>query len=296
VLPGFEPCLRFDLALRRKIRELHGLNPNDDLVRLLEFTPAEPKPGEITALFLPGGVEMMFAHVPAGTFWMGGGGGKPGDKRVTIAAPFSLAIYPVTQGEWRAVMGNDPSYFSKTGGGWATVSVISDADLALFPVEQVSWDDVQEFLRKLNEKERGSGLLYGLPTEAEWEYACRGGALSRQDCSYHYYLQQPTNDLTSTHANCDGNYPFGNAKKGPYLERTSKVGSYPPNRLGIYDMHGNVWEWTADLQEGSSDRVFRGGCWFHDAELCQAALRGWFAPDLWHFNLGFRLARVPSAQ
>ena len=108
----------------------------------------------------------------------------------------------------------------------------------------MSWDDVQEFLQKLNAREKDSGWMYRLPTEAEWEYACRGGASSKEECSYHFYLDKPTNDLSSTQANFNGNYPDGGAAKGPYLERTTKVGSYQPNRLGLYDMHGNVWEWS----------------------------------------------------
>jgi formylglycine-generating enzyme required for sulfatase activity len=253
--------------------------------------------GAAIARQVQGPLGLRFAPLPAGTFWMGGGGGKPRDRQVTIEAPFALGIYPVTQGQWRAVMGNNPSDFSK-GGGWSDkVSGISDADLDLFPVEQVSWEDVQEFLQKLNEKEHESRRSYRLPTEAEWEYACRGGALSKADCSYHFYFQQPTNDLSSHQANCDGGYPFGSAKKGPDLDRTCKVGSYLPNRLGIYDMHGNVWEWTADLHshyEGGSARVIRGGGWKGNAEFCRAANRFGYPAGDRDDELGFRLVQVPS--
>jgi formylglycine-generating enzyme required for sulfatase activity len=226
--------------------------------------------GIAMAQHVSGVLGIRFAPLPAGTFWMGGGGGKAGDKQVSIDKPFALGIYPVTQGQWRAVMGNNPSYFSRKGSGASKVRDISDADLDLFPVENVSWNDVQEFLKKVNEKDRNSGYLYRLPTEAEWEYTCRGGAYSKQDCSYHYYFDQPTNDLSSHQANCDGNYPFGSAAKGPYLERTSKVASYPGNKLGIFDMHGNVWEWTESL-EGASARVVRGGSWSFRAGFCLAA-------------------------
>jgi formylglycine-generating enzyme required for sulfatase activity len=77
-----------------------------------------------------------------------------------------------------------------------------------YPVESVSWDDVQEFIKKLNEKNRSSGYLYRFPTEAEWEYSCRGGAVSEEECSYHFYFEKPTNDLSSHLANFDGNLPF----------------------------------------------------------------------------------------
>jgi formylglycine-generating enzyme required for sulfatase activity len=164
----------------------------------------------------------------------------------------------------------------------------------LFPVETVSWDDTQAFIRKLNEKERGCGYLYRLPTEAEWEYACRGGATSEEECSYHFYLDKPTNDLSSEQANFNGNYPFGKAPKGPYLQRPTRVGAYPPNKLGLCDVHGNVWQWCADewSPEGS-DRVYRGGCWGDFGAYCQAAFRYRSAPTRRSDLLGFRLARVP---
>src|SRR5262249_21262303 len=129
------------------------------------------------------------------------------------------------------------------------------------------------------------------PTEEEWEYACRGGARSKEECSFDFYLDQPTNDLSSTQANFNGNYPAGSAAKGPYLGRTTKVGSYPPNRLGFYDLHGNVWEWTDSV--GGSDRVVRGGGWDCVGPLCLAAVRDWVAPADRYSGLGFRLARVP---
>ena len=88
-----------------------------------------------------------------------------------------------------------------------------------------------------------------MPSEAEWEYACRGGATSEEECSYHFYFAKPTNDLSSKEANFNGNFPFGKADKGPYLGRTTKVGSYAPNKVGLYDMHGNVWQWCEDLWE-----------------------------------------------
>ena len=91
--------------------------------------------------------------------------------------------------------------------------------------------------------------MYRLPSEAEWEYACRGGATSEEECSYHFYFAKPTNDLSSKEANFNGNFPFGKADKGPYLGRTTKVGSYAPNKVGLYDMHGNVWQWCEDLWE-----------------------------------------------
>lgn len=179
--------------------------------------------------------------------------------------------------------------------GQLRVKDIKDEDLKHFPVESVSWEDCQEFIKKLNEQEKGKGWVYRLPSAAEWEYACRGGATSEEECSYHFYFAKPTNDLSSKEANFDGNFPFGKADKGPYLERTTKVGSYASNKLGLYDMHGNVWQWTSS-PEGASLRVLRGGSWIHFGSRCQAAIRFAFSPSLRLLILGWRLARVPSAQ
>jgi formylglycine-generating enzyme required for sulfatase activity len=250
---------------------------------------AAPSPPRLT-----NSLGMKFVLVPKGTFWMGGGGGQPGDRRVPIAHDFYLGVYPVTQQQWQAIMGNNPSWFSPTGGGNDHVEGISEDDLKQFPVEQVSWDDVQEFIRKLNEREKTvRGWVYRLPTEEEWEYACRGGASSKEDCSFDFYFaDQLTNDLSSTQANFDGNRPAGSAAQGPYLERTTKVGSYQPNSLGIYDLHGNVWEWTASVE--GSDRVIRGGVWYESGSCCRAAGRGSIASWVQDCDLGFRLALSPS--
>jgi formylglycine-generating enzyme required for sulfatase activity len=161
---------------------------------------------------------MDFVLVPRGKFWMGGGGGKAGDKEVTTPHDFYLGAYPVTQEQW-----------------------------------------LKEFLQKLNGTERQSGWTYRLPTEAEWEYACRGAPLTKEACGFDFYLAAATNDLSSNAANFNGTSPAGKGNKGPYLERPTRVGSYQPNRLGLYDMHGNVWEWCDDLYGSGSSRVYRGG-------------------------------------
>jgi formylglycine-generating enzyme required for sulfatase activity len=188
---------------------------------------------------------------------------------VEITKPFYLGVYEVTQKQYREIMGKNPSWFSSAGGGKDKVKGIDTDD---FPVESVSWEDAQDFLKKLSARagERKKGLKYRLPTEAEWEYACRAG---RSGKTFHY-----GNSLDSTQANFDGNYPYGGADKSPYLKRPCKVGSYKANAFGLHDMHGNVWEWCSDWFDKDyygtsrkadpkgpygpgSYRVVRGGSW-----------------------------------
>jgi formylglycine-generating enzyme required for sulfatase activity len=271
-------------------------------------------------------IMMTFVRLPRGTFYMGWGGWRrredvlaraastvpqgqpfataafltyqqmaPGRGwKTEIKEDFEIAVYTVTQGQWQAVMGNNPSAFSRQGAAQGSVSGISEEELKLFPVEKVSWADAQEFIKKLNEKEREGSYVYRLPTEAEWEYACRGGATSEAECSYHFYFDKPSNDLSSDQANFNGNYPVGNAPKGKYLGRPTRVGSYPSNKLGLCDMHGNVWQWCEDLfAPKGSGRVSRGGSWGSFGIYCRAADRNGYAPTYRSNDLGFRLARVP---
>jgi formylglycine-generating enzyme required for sulfatase activity len=235
---------------------------------------------------------MTFVPLPKGTFYMGWGGQTKGVK-TEIPEDFEIAVHDVTQGQWQAVMGNNPSWFTRTGGGYGNIKDISDEELRLFPVEQVSWEDAQEFIKKLNEKEHGRGYLYRLPTEAEWEYACRGGATSEEGCSYYFYLTTPTNDLSSEQANFNGNYPFGKGKKWKYLGRPTRVGAYPANKLGLRDMHGNVFQWCADSAEKGEGRRMRGCSWNNQGHLCRAGYQNWNPQSSRYFGLGFRLVRVP---
>jgi uncharacterized protein (TIGR02996 family) len=185
--------------------------------------------------FVTNSAGIRFALVPRGTFWMSRDG-KNAQRQVEILHDFYMGVYPVTQAEWQAVMGNNPSYFSRSGGGGDRIADLSDEQIANLPVEQVSWHDAQKFIARLNEREKDSGWVYSLPTEAQWEYACRAAAQSKDECSFDYYSSNgPTNSLTRGMANF--NY---------YLGSSSPVGAYPPNRLGLCDMHGNVWEWCLD--------------------------------------------------
>jgi formylglycine-generating enzyme required for sulfatase activity len=238
---------------------------------------------------------MKFVKVPKGTFWMSKDG-KNAQVQVEIKEAFEMASYTVTQEQWETVMGSNPSWFSRNGGGQAAVKDIADADLKRFPVEWVSWDDVQVFLKKLNNQEKGKGWLYRLPSEAEWEYACRNASTSKEECSFDFYFDKPTNDLSSKQATFNGNFPAGKAEKGPDLGRTTKVGSYPPNKLGLYDMHGNVAQWCSDFYVANDpDRVLRAGTWGLGGQNCRASVRTRYMPSGMGSDSGFRLARVPSS-
>ncbi len=268
----------------------------------------DPKHASITA--------PKMALIPAGTFCMGSPESEveryddETQHKVTISKDFWMSQYEVTQAEWEAVIGNNPSY----------------SQGANLPVEQVSWYDAIEYCNKLSEKE---GLTpayridkgrndpnnenkhdvvrwlvtwdreangYRLPTEAEWEYACRAGTTTPFSTG---------NNLTTNQANYNGNYPYNENAEGEYQERTTAAGSFPPNAWGIYDMHGNVWEWCWDWYDDYSEnnqidpsgaasgtgRVLRSGCWGSGGRGVRSANRGSLTPDHWYDVYGFRLVR-----
>jgi formylglycine-generating enzyme required for sulfatase activity len=250
--------------------------------------PERPEPGPPAPLLprLTNSLGMEFVLVRKGKFKMGGGGGKPGTTEVQIGHDFYLGVYEVTQGQWQAVRGNNPSHFSRKGPGKDAVAKVSDAELKRFPVEMVSWDDTQVFLKALNQRDKGAGWSYRLPTGAEWEYACRGGPpLDSFLAGFDFYLDRATSQLLPGQANFA--HPGG-------LNRTCPVGSYRPNRLGLYDMHGNVFEWCHDPPKEDREREHRGGCWEFPADDCRAGEHRSIAAKLKHPSLGLRVARVPK--
>jgi formylglycine-generating enzyme len=237
-----------------------------------------------------GGIEMVWC--PPGEFLMGSPASEADrqddetEHRVILTKGFWLAKTEATQAQWQSVMGSNPSEF--TG-----------VDL---PVESVSWDDVQGWLQKMNQKTSlPSGWAWSLPTEAQWEYACHAGTETPFSFG---------SVLNGKEANCNGNYPYGTSVTGPYLEKTAKVGSYAANAWGLHDMHGNVKEWCADYYgdyasgtatdpqgaTSGSKRVHRGGGWSYDAQFCRAAIRNKNWPLIRNFYLGFRpaLSSLPA--
>jgi uncharacterized protein (TIGR02996 family) len=278
--------------------EEHG-DPRGELLRLTHHLtqatnqPNRPQMEERLRALLESGVQpvgpfwtnsvgMRFAWIPPGGFLMGSPETEPQREdserqhRVRLTKGLWLGVYPVIQAQWQTIMGNNPSDFQGEE----------------LPVGNVSWDDCQEFCAALRQRD---AVAYALPTEAEWEYACRTGTTT----PFHFGVV-----LNGTQANCAGDYPYGTQEKGPNLERTTPVGSYRPNAFGLWDMHGNVWEWCSDWfalyqhasgdaedpvsLEGSAGRVVRGGSWSSDAWWCRAALRGWAAPACRNFDVGCR--------
>lgn len=222
-----------------------------------------------------------FVKISAGEFMMGSEKGGDNEKpvhRVRISRPFEMGKYEVTQAQWEAVMDSNPSKFKG----------------ANLPVESVSWNNAQEFIQKLNG--RKDGYLYRLPTEAEWEYACRAGTTTEFAFG---------DSLSPAQANFSDSHDEDVAKAGG----TTVVGEYHPNAWGLYDMHGNVYEWCQDwhgsnyyIQSASVDpqgpatgsgRVARGGAWGSFMRSLRSAYRYEFASDRRVNGLGFRLVRTP---
>jgi formylglycine-generating enzyme required for sulfatase activity len=247
---------------------------------------------------------MELALIPPGAFLMG----SPPDEadrgkdeqqhEVEITRAFGLGVHPVTVGQFAA--------FAQAAGhrqtDWQAPGFSQDDR---HPVVGVSWNDARAFCAWLTKSD--SGHVYRLPTEAEWEYACRGGAPE----AYPFHVGEPLHCLSSTPANFGGDYPYGGAAQGPDdLQRTTPVGSYPPNGWGLYDLHGNVWEWCADWSGNGyypqsprqdppgpptgSYRVIRGGNWLSDGQHCRSAFRSGYVPTFRNNYLGFRVALVLS--
>ena len=230
--------------------------------------------GQRTPVNLPestNSVGMTFKLIPAGTFIMGEGGQA---HEVTLTEPFQMGVHEVTQAQYEQVMGSNPSGFKGADN----------------PVEGVTWDDAVEFCRRLSElpAEKKAGNVYRLPTEAEWEYACRAGTTTK------YSFGDDESELgdTAWYAENSGG-------------KTHPVGSKLPNAWGLYDMHGNVYEWCQDWYgdypsgsvtdpsgaTSSSGRVDRGGGWFDSADYCRSAYRYGILPSYRNYDLGFRVVR-----
>lgn len=232
------------------------------------------------------GVRYAQRWIPPGTFWMGSRedeSGRYDDEtrhRVTLTQGFWLGQTAVPQSLWQAVMGDNPSHFK-------------GEDL---PVEEVSWDDCQAFLQRLNQFDDGLDLC--LPTEAQWEYACRAGT----ETPFHFGTS-----ITTDQVNYDGTRPLEGSPKGEYRGQTVPVHALPGNAWGLQQMHGNVYEWCLDYKtrysagyqvdptgpEFGTERVMRGGSWIIESRFCRSAFRIGNVPDERYLGTGFRLTRGP---
>ena len=256
------------------------------LVFVLAFVVSLPTPEAICAQdgdkVITNSIGMKLTRIPAGKFMMGSPEGEAErdleelQHEVEITKAFYMGVYEVTQGQFEKIQGKNTAFFRQ------------GQDL---PMDQVRWPQAVEFCKKLSAlpEEKKAGRMYRLPTEAEWEYACRAGTKT----VFHF-----GNALSAKEANFKGSFPYGDAAKGIFLQKTAKVGSYAPNAWGLYDMHGNVGEWCADYYDpdyykkspkqdpqgpatgvvptdfqNDFYRVVRGGCWLDEARACRAAYR-----------------------
>lgn len=245
--------------------------------------------GKTVEVKLPGSAVLTLCYCPPGSFTMGsprfetGRETNEGPVPVQLSKGFWLAHTPMTQRQWEAIMGNNPSDFKGDN----------------LPVESVSWDDAKACIEKLNATvPLPQEWQFALPNEAQWEYACRAGTSTPFSFGER---------LNGVEANCDGTFPYGMRAKGPHISNSAEVGKYPANAWGLYDMHGNVWEWCADWYEdelkGGLDpagpkngimRVIRGGSWYDIPKDCRAATRNKVDPGCCSLYLGFRVAVVPK--
>ena len=232
------------------------------------------------------GVEYPFRWCPAGTFTKGSPESEPGrssdetQHEVRLTQGFWMLETQVTQEMWESVTGENPSYFK---------------DSKKLPVEQVSWNDCQEYIKKLNAMNSApKGYKFSLPTEAQWEYACRAGTKTA--------LNHGKN-LTDEEYNCPNLYEVGWYDWQNKETKTHEVGGKKPNAWNLYDMHGNVWEWCSDWYgdyrvmdpvgpSTGSDRVLRGGGWSNFAEGCRSASRYYYGPSYRSYDVGLRLSLV----
>lgn len=245
--------------------------------------------------------EMTFQLVPAGSFIMGSPLAEPGrnqdeeQHKVSFDKPFYMQTTEVTQKQWQLITGKDLSEHAKSFSyGWALKGVGPD-----FPMYLVSWGDIQNFIEQLNSKQNKG--QYRLPTEAEWEYACRAKSQSP-------FGVGNGNDFDANIANVLGASPYGNGLELDSLNKAAKIASYPPNAWGLFDMHGNVMEWTQDSyttlstqavtnptnQTSDSYKVIRGGSWSQLSKFARSAYRTKRPQNMRLPDAGFRLVFEPT--
>lgn len=194
---------------------------------------------------------------------------------------FYISKYPITQIQYFNIIGENPSYYNRD-----KCFCLNNFDTNSYPVESISWIDALQFCKRLSSLSGNQQIEFRLPYEIEWEYACRGGNSS---------IFQEGNEFNSTKGNIQGNYPYETNIIGPTLNRTCEVGQYEPNEFGLYDMHGNVWEWCMDEYKSPSGiiypnaRVLKGGAWNCYSRFCRTSYRCINEANKRYFDTGFRV-------
>ena len=287
--------IKYDIVLERDLemlREFKTLERINDLraADFLRELSEDPLPRPVPPAFT-NSIGMEFARVPKGKAWLIR---REAEERLMekheteFNDDFYLGTYEVTQEEWVKVMGSNPSWFTRNADGAKSVQVLPDNILKRLPVEQVSWLDCQEFLKRLNELDKESGWTCRLPTEAEWQYACRGGPMvDRSESEFEFYGAVPMNVLSFDQANITHERGWN---------RPCRVGLFEPNKLGLYDMHGNVGEWCQDKAKwlNTESRLLHPGSWQDPANGCSTS-RVEAPTEPWlDYALGLRVARVPT--
>lgn len=247
----------------------------------------EQKDSKYFSIDLGNNINLDMVYIPEGSFIMGSSEEEEGRNKdeaplheVKIT-PFFMSKYPITQAQYTIIMGNNPSFFPGENK----------------PVENVSWFDCVEFCQKLSKLTKKQ---FRLPNEAEWEYSCRGGTVTP------FYTGETIN---TDFANYQGKFAYGKGKSGICRQQTTDVDTFPPNPYGLYDLHGNVWEWCSDIWHNSYEnapshnkswenddteqiqppRVLRGGSWDDTAYYCRSAIRLWMSPIVKGKLIGFRV-------
>jgi formylglycine-generating enzyme required for sulfatase activity len=295
---------------------------------LLKARAGTPQAGPAWQEPLGAEVALEMVPIPAGEFLMGSsedelwGRNDERPKHLVRLEPFSLARTPITQAQWRQVaswqplpaerwgkeLNPDPSYFqNRQGNDKSDIRLfVTEANTDNRPVEKVSWLDAMEFCSRLSQR---TGRSYALPSEAQWEYACRTGTTT----PFHF-----GDTISSDLANYVGKYAYADGPKGIYREQSTPVGMFPANAWGLHDMHGNVWEWCldewhenyygsptdgsawVDYGEGEKSnelgkiRLLRGGSWLNGPRYCRSAYRDFDRPVNRNNDIGFRVCCLPQ--
>ncbi|MEM9265788.1 MAG: SUMF1/EgtB/PvdO family nonheme iron enzyme [Cyanobacteria bacterium P01_F01_bin.13] len=294
------------LMLLRNWLTLTEKTSDIETVEIVKINPA----GDITNRYrkqipiflesLGNGINLELVNIPQGVFWMGATNKEEGflkdeepQHKVTISNPFWMSKYAITQRQW------------KTVASLQKVNIELNPDPSKFkgderPVERVSWYEAIEFCHRLTKQ---TGHLYRLPSESEWEYACRGNTKTP------FYFGPI---VIPTLANYNSNFAYANGPTGGYRRKTIQSGLFPPNTFGLYDMHGNVWEWCLDHEhnnyrrapaDGSAwivngnitHRIARGGSWISHPKKCRAAARAIFGVNAQSEYIGFRIVSTDQA-